>query len=122
MQIKDPFFKAYVICALWSETDDKGIPLDRNYAIKDISPATLHKMEEDCANFQKANKRDLHLSGLSKSNQGHNFWLSRNGHGSGYFDSASENSQSVLDRLQEAAKLCGPFSLIVDDFKKLSHV
>jgi hypothetical protein len=47
-------------------------------------------------------------SGLSDKRAGHYFWLSRNGHGSGFFD---EN----LDALQDAAKAYSEFDLYVGD-------
>ena len=44
----DDFTGAYVECALWSTNDESdesgGVPMDENYGIDDIDPATLGKM------------------------------------------------------------------------------
>lgn len=108
----NPFTLAYIECALWSSTDDEGNSLDRNFSKDDIHPATLKAMEDDCAAFVADGAVLLEASGLTDERQGHNFWLSRNGHGAGFFD----DDQYVL---QAAAKAWGSFDLYVGDDGKI---
>jgi hypothetical protein len=83
----DEFTAAYIECALWSsndETDEQGgAPLDANYCADDIDPATLATMVEDCRRFQEQNA-ELIRADLVRA--GHDFWLTRNHHGAGFWD------------------------------------
>jgi hypothetical protein len=85
----DPFTDAYVVCALWSSNDESdesgGEPLDKNYGASDIAPEALQSMIKDCLDFQEANAELLAQAGNDEQN-GHDFWLTRNGHGAGFWD------------------------------------
>jgi len=110
------FARAYVECALWSSHDNAddtgGEPFDKNYDPDDIAPETLARMAEDCRQFQEDNAADLSESGVSDSRAGHDFWLNRNGHGSGFWD---EGSEPVFRRLSDASKAWGTFDLYLGD-------
>lgn len=108
----DSFTRAYVECALWSTCDTGGEPFDRNYDPDDIAPETLARMAEDCRQFQEDNAADLSESGLSDSRAGHDFWLNRNGHGSGFWD---EGNEPVFRRLSDASIAWGTFDLYLGD-------
>lgn len=97
----DDFTRAYMECALWSSTDtinDETVNLDDNHSIEDISPETLAEMVEDCRKFQSENAELLaqaykmqHSTRNGKidytaAQAGHDFWLTRCGHGAGFWD------------------------------------
>lgn len=78
----DEMVKHYLACALWSETDDNGDPLDGTYALSDFSEDALKVARQDCQHFL-----DIADTGdLSAEDLGHDFWLTRNGHGAGFWD------------------------------------
>src|SRR6187399_2143255 len=83
MKPLDVFTKAYIEAALWSSNDNSdesgGEPLDKNYGLDDIAEETLEEMVRDCENFQRENEKYIPVDLLS--NAGHDFWLTRNGHG-----------------------------------------
>jgi hypothetical protein len=111
----DKFTEAYVECALWSTNDESdpqgGDPLDKNYSVEDINPDTLAWMEADCKRFQEENATDI----VGREEQaGHDFWLSRNHHGAGFFDG---KWGAVGDILQERAEAYGEVCLYVEDGK-----
>lgn len=85
----DAFTRAYVECALWSSTDNAdesgGEPLDSNYCVEDVADATIARMIRDCSDFQQAQADLLAFAGDAAQN-GHDFWLTRNGHGAGFWD------------------------------------
>lgn len=115
----DPFTASYIECAFWSSTDDFGNPLDNHYNWTHLADETLAKMITDCAKFQQQNSKDLCVSISSNAREGgHAFWLSRNGHGSGFFDS-EHFSDDVRDRLQEASRKFGSCDLYVGDDGKI---
>lgn len=105
--MKDAFFKAYVECALWSSTDDDGEPLDGH----EVAPDALKSMREDCEDFCQANKELLDKAGDDSQN-GHDFWLTRNGHGAGFWDRGYGKTGA---RLTEASKVYGSVTLYVGD-------
>jgi hypothetical protein len=117
----DTFTAAYIECALWStmdESDDKGgEPLDKNYTVDDIDDSTLAEMAEDCRRFQEENYVDLLANPPEEG--GYDFWLTRNGHGCGFWDSDWQ-PQELADRLTKAAKKFGEYSLYVTDDSKIS--
>jgi hypothetical protein len=114
----DAFTLAYIEAMLWSSTDNAdeqgGEPLDKNYSADDIAPETMELIVEDCADFQERYADLLSDSGIDDDRAGHCFWLSREGHGSGFFDEDSIDEE-FQDPLQESAQSYGSFDLQVDD-------
>lgn len=123
----DTFTEAYVTCALWSSNEnrdpdgDAGLPLDQNFGIADIVPETLAAMIADCEKFQEEHWDDictcLKAGRDSIAEAGHDFWLTRNGHGSGFWD--GDWPEAEAERLTEASKEFGEFSLYVGDDEKI---
>lgn len=76
------FVLSYLETALWSSTDDNGEPLDARFTIQDIDGKSIGKAEKDCELFQL--KAGNMIDG--EDNAGHDFWLTRNRHGAGFWD------------------------------------
>ncbi|HEX6826548.1 MAG TPA: hypothetical protein VF077_09570 [Nitrospiraceae bacterium] len=112
------FLTAYIECALWSSSDNStesgGEPLDKNYSADDLAPETLAQFQRDCEAFFRDNRADLFALGLDQA--GHDFWLTRNGHGTGFWD---RGLGVVGDRLTKAAKAYGSSDLYVGDDGKI---
>lgn len=116
----DDFTRQYLETALWSSNDEStpagGDPLDQNYDITDISQETLDQTIKDCEAFQHHEATDLSLAyqhpGYDEGSAGHDFWLTRNGHGAGFWD---RGLGAVGDRLSEAAHVYGEVNLYVGD-------
>jgi len=106
------FFEAYLVCALGISTDG-DTPLDKNHTVEDIAPETKAKMEADCKAFFKKNSR---LFKGQNGNAGHDFWLTRNGHGCGFWDGSWLKHG---ERLTEACKAFGECELYVGDDGKI---
>lgn len=110
----DKFTTAYIEAALWSSTDNSdasgGRPLDCNYGVEDIAPETLASILDDCKAFQEAHSNDIECN-LEQA--GHDFWLTRNHHGSGFWD--GDWPDDVGERLTEASHAFGNVDLYVGD-------
>lgn len=106
----DVFTRAYIEAALWSSTDDDGTPLDDAYGVDDIDPATLAQMVDDCKAFQADNWDDI-ADDLTRA--GHDFWLTRNHHGAGFWDGDWPQG----DKLTEASHAYGSVDLYTHDGK-----
>lgn len=118
----DDFSIGYIECALWSSIDDNGHPLDDSYSWDDIDREALRSMLEDCAAFQRDNSADL--EGHDARIAGADFWLTRNGHGAGYWDGFygycdGYYTELVGKRLTDAAHAYGGCGLIVGDDQRL---
>lgn len=122
------FFDAYVQTALWSSNDESdesgGAPLDLNYGPADIDGATLDKMLSDCDTFWLANMEALQCEGVAygpdfdqDGRAGHDFWLTRNGHGAGFWDGDWPEPQAAA--LTAAAHAFGPVDLYVGEDGKI---
>jgi len=109
------FLNAYLVTALWSSIDEKDNPLDDNYSIDDFSEKALKQADKDCDLFiEKAG--DL-LDGFDDTNIGHDFWLTRNGHGAGFWD--GDYPDDIGDKLTEIADKFRELHIYVGDDGKL---
>lgn len=115
-QLND-FTKAYVHCALWSSTDDHGDPLDKAKSQEDIALETLARMVADCAKFQEENGEDLKAFTPDDAQNGHDFWLTRCGHGAGFWDRYPDSHPcyEIGERLSESARAFGTCDLYIGD-------
>lgn len=112
------FFDAYITAALWSSTDEAGRPLEDNYGPDDIDQASVDKAITEVNDFVKGNEKDLvdAQNFITEAQLGHDFWLTREGHGSGFWD---EGMGELGDRLTKAAKIYGEGNIYVGDDGKL---
>jgi hypothetical protein len=102
--------QGYLAAAEWllddeSEPEEGGIDRDK---VRGWSRDAQKEAKADCRDFLKAQAADIAIyckeSGRDMSSVGHDFWLSRNGHGAGFFD---RGNHPVFDRLQAAARIYG---------------
>jgi hypothetical protein len=109
----DEFTKAYIEAALWSTTDEStpagGEPLDSNYGVEDIVLKSLVLMAAQCRVFQLQNLKDI---GDRRSQAGHDFWLTRNHHGAGFWETP-DWPKDAGQRLTKAAEAFGECNLVV---------
>lgn len=134
-QFLEDFIQGYMGCALWqAPEDEKGKNLDE-FSIFDFDPKSEAEIREECADFVKANEKDLDLyeqtifavrsgknsggdGGSAAEYAGHDFCLTRNGHGAGFWD---RGLGALGDRLTKAAKVYGEFFIYAGDDGKV-HV
>ena len=99
----DTFTFAYIEAAMWTLTDEDGHSLDY-LGLHDIAAEAIARMVADCAAFQAAHADLLSEAGDDAQN-GHDYWLTRNHHGAGYWDRGYDDA--VSDALTEAAHADG---------------
>lgn len=105
----------YLQTILWSSTDDEGVELDSNYEIEDFSPQALSKARLDLNNFWKTSK-DL-IVGEDEGKVAHDFWLTRNGHGAGFWDGGYKKSKG--EKLTKIAKQFGEITPYIGNDGKI---
>lgn len=122
----------YVECALWTgsigedfaaqwakEHPGEDFAPDTSlegfgFTAEDIAPEALESMRADCAAFLEANAADL--DGYGASAAGHDFWLTRNRHGAGFWD---RGLGALGERLSESARAYGESDLYIGDDGRL---
>lgn len=135
----DAFVRHYSITALWSSNDNAddsgGEPLDRHHEPDDIADETAAEMREHCLDFIKANQghldqaielilaggthvkfesEDFHHEAVTQL--AHDFWLTRNGHGAGFWD---RGLGTVGDILTSMCRPYGEYTLYLGDDGKI---
>lgn len=121
----DQFTKAYMEAALWSSTDDDGKPLDSQYNFEDFEAQAIESIIKDCKAFQEDNAAlleqvpELNREWTTSEQNGHDFWLTRNGHGVGFWD---RGYGELGDKLSEAAERFHECDLYITDDGKVGIV
>lgn len=125
----DNFCRGYIIAMLWSSTDESdeagGEHLDANYSIEDLSTDAIQQVLHDCKAFQEKGARLLDIAfrlgydspdgSGPEAMAGHDFWLTRNGHGAGFWDRTELDKGGIGDKLTELAKSFGEVYPYVGD-------
>jgi len=96
-----------------------------NLSIEDIAPEALASIERDCSAFYDAHVdtwTDQHKYGSSDGSTeselaGHDFWLTRAGHGAGFWD--GDWSEPAATKLTDACKAYSDQSPYVGDDDKI---
>lgn len=104
----------YFNTALWSSVDENGSPLDDKYSLTDLAPETIERAEKDIDAFiATIEKQGLDTSDHKVSQLMHDFWLTRNGHGAGFWDGDYE--ESLGEALTKLSETFGEIDLYVGD-------
>lgn len=109
------FFDQYLETLLWSSTDmDTEQPLDDDYGIYDFEPNCLANIKSEALDYFYTSR---HLWYSTPDNYGltlhaHDFALTRNGHGAGYWD---RGLGRLGDKLTKACEAYGNIDLYVGD-------
>jgi hypothetical protein len=108
----EEFLEDYLTAALWATTGDDGEPLDDTHSIADVAPETKDRARADCEAFlQQASSLPLN------EDAGHDFFLTRNGHGAGFWDGDYE--KEIGNQLTQIAKGFGSIDFYVGDDNKI---
>lgn len=102
----------------WLATDGENgeIQLDSLYSLADFHPDSVQEAEKVCSDFTRSNAADLAASGLDDAQVGHNLWLTRNRHGSGFWD---RGLGAAGQRLTDMAHVYGETDVYLGDDGKL---
>ena len=123
---------AYIETLLWSSTDDDGTPIDRKYGIRHINTDDRDKIESDIKKFESLVDASVigtfeninDLTGNDYSRIMHDFVLTCNGHGAGFWDgdydvNILDDSNNILcnigDKLTELCKQFNTVDMYIGD-------
>lgn len=105
------FQKGYIECAFFTECHCDNPELE-GAEFSDLAPQTLADMLEDCDLFMACLLDGKTVAewiaaaieldpGYSDGRAGHDFWLTRNGHGAGFWDRGLRSIGTQLTRLSK---------------------
>ena len=106
------FVSAYVECAFWSNTDSDDRPLNDTHDICNVAPEAMESIRTDCKDFYDAHCNLWRSVHMDDEQAGHDFWLTRNAHGTGFWD---RDIGDVGDKLTAVCKLYGTSDLYIGD-------
>ncbi len=126
------FTLGYLEAALWSSSIEEGFAAAWNakhggdfaadcsmqsfgFTIGDLDSSARANANTSCEQFIRANRADL--AGEDASRAGHDFWLTRNGHGAGYWD--GDYPEPAATRLTDSAHAFGSCDLYVGDDERI---
>lgn len=104
---------AYLEALYFTETGDNGQPS----ADTSLTALCHAKALNDCADFYQAVKQNLllYLPELDWSRVGYDFWLTRNGHGTGFWDRPEIYGEVGAQMLAAMAQACGEHDAEFED-------
>lgn len=105
----DGFLAGYLECALWTAEEEVGVREP-----SDVRRSSVCDAIKECFSFETANAdllKQTYGDGYDAKAAGYDFWLSRNGHGAGFFDRGREPYWRAL---QSAAKTYGSREVVED--------
>lgn len=107
-----------IVTLLWSEVDEASEPLDSNYGPTDVAAEAWAAVREDVQGFLSlvvlsgsAEARRIVFRDLEQA--GHDFILTRNHHGAGFWDRGYGDAGDELTRLAHTMGEC--YAYVGDD-------
>ena len=116
------FTRAYIVAALWTfDEDAPSGEYEDSGRIEELAPRihpdSLASMTQEAGEFHSLNGH-LWKDHYSDDRAGHDFWLTRNGHGAGFWD-RDELPDEIGKQLTDAAHKCGERYLYYGDDGKI---
>lgn len=111
---------SYIEAALWTSLDEAE-PLEDSFSLSDIDPGVLVNAQDDLRRFMVTNRAtiaavrsDAEAGGghYGAEQTGHDFWLTRNSHGTGFWD---RGLGELCDRFAQSARAAGECDLYIGD-------
>lgn len=131
------FVEHYITAMLWASTDESGdddsggVPMDDNYTAADLAASAYLDIVNDCRAFLESAGQFVtaeNFKGRDNSghvaNAGHDFFLTRCGHGAGFWDGDWESDDLPYGEqgpLTAAAKAAGEVWPYIGDDGKVYH-
>lgn len=127
---RETFVRAYLETILWAETYDhcgecaefESTPLDREFTVEDFAPEAIMRATADCERFREENADTLKNLDVSQTDAfwgmvAHDFWLTRNRHGAGFWD--GDYPEPHASTLTDSARSFGELTAYVGDDRKI---
>lgn len=105
----DKILDNYLEAAIWTNEED----LSKSYTIYDFDDVAKENAKSDIINF--VSKAKEFLTGIAEEQIGHDFWLTRNHHGAGFWDRGYD--ENIGEKLTEISHEFKESTVVEDDGK-----
>lgn len=122
------FRDGYITCLLWAETDNStdqgGDPLDKNFDHSNLTERAKVKIDADCKAFLDQAHELIDAAEVTPPSchryeyAGHDFWLTRQGHGCGFWD--GDWDEETGEKLTEMCKKMGEVHSLDADLEAMT--
>ena len=118
------FIQGYRYCMLWASLGDEEDCefLSNKYDVDDMADETIAKVHHDCMAFLNETKEILKpfiTEEYTMSSAGHDFFLTRNRHGAGFWDRENLDKDKTGNKLTDIAHKFGESDVYVGDDNKI---
>jgi hypothetical protein len=118
----DYFTQGYVEAMFWTDCNSDSCDGLADATFSDLACEALKSLMEDCEAFQRDNEALLEAAyerGYTEEQAGHDYWLTRNRHGAGFWDRGELDAGGIGDKLSDMAHLDGSVDLYRGDDGKV---
>lgn len=111
----EEFTRHYIAAIYLTETGDSGQPTED----AKLTPLFQARCWADCRNFLWGYKALIEASGATLDQAAHDLWLTRNGHGAGFWDRPEIYGQELANELTRVAKALGSCDAEFEDEEEI---
>ena len=105
-------YDSYLTCAAWSSTDFEGEPLDVYQFSDEAEKRMKADLDSFCEEMTPELEEEYDVAGGTPEQFAHDFWLTRNRHGAGFWD---RGIGEIGDKLTKMAKVHGTCNLYLNE-------
>jgi len=109
---RDQMIMGYVECMFFTDDGLSSDGFEANQSIPHFDQETINKIVEDVLKFLEKADELISSSAMGYPQAGHDFWLTRNGHGAGFWD---RGLGEVGDKLTEMCKEFGEIAFYLGE-------
>lgn len=112
------FVQGYLKAVFWTDASPDADEELRDVGYSDLAHESLVSVIKECEQFQEQAKDLLSLAyerDYEEEQAGHDFWLTRNHHGAGFWDRDELDAGDLGDKLTKIAHSFGDAYLMVGD-------
>jgi len=118
------FMQGYKYCMLWASLGDEEDCefLSNKYNVDDIADETIAKVHHDCSAFlykTRAMLKPFITEEYDMCSAGHDFFLTRNHHGAGFWDRENLSKGKTGNKLTDIAHKFGELDVYAGDDGKI---
>ena len=105
-------YDSYLTCAVWSSTGFEGEPLDLYQFSDEAEKSMKADLDKFCEEMTPELEEAYNEAGGTPEQFAHDFWLTRNGHGAGFWD---RGLGEIGDKLAKMTKVHGSCILYLNE-------
>ena len=99
-------YSSYLSCAAWSSTDENDEPFDAYEFSDEAEKRMKADLDSFCEEMTPELEAEYEEAGGTPEQFAHDFWLTRNGHGAGFWDRGLGEIGDKLTKMSKVHSSC----------------